>query len=563
LTENILQTSSSGRANTVLVFGHGKDSKAAISSVVAQIRAQQRGKRIRFIGPANFAQKTAKHIIEVVLAAADNIINALDLPKNSFDISVANLGATSLNEIGITISGFSADVPVLLAILSASLQLHISDNIVCTGHIASPDGDIQMVRGLPAKLRATEKAESIQIFMHPEVNHDNSLEYFTPTEKETITDALLKAKSVIRTVSVRDIDDLVRAVFAEDQVMLASLKKGFFKSFPSIASRETAIGRAMEFFTKDNEKRFWEALERQMIAGRNDDAKQLLLAFAEFHTGRKTYPKKMGSRLFNLIQSLPPETRRRNLDFPVLLISKCIQLSQLAHESELDDVVVLFKATTGDKTQQLPMVEVQKKRAEDTAVDHGNDQLQFILSEIDADALTASISLPIDNARAVYLVGKVIVESNEEFNDSIASYYVHLLRHTRKVPESVDMKAAAAEGFALLEKAFAKKGGLKGALAEARNATNGGLRFIFDLMTEQFKHEQLEKYVNLVLKSELDPLDWDGKVDLIRAFLNCLKNHLPAEITSQPPERYAGHYDILVRAYVKSMDQVRSLIRSL
>ena len=86
----------------------------------------------------------------MVLAAADNIINALDLPKHSFDIWVANIGATSLNEIGITISGFSADVPVLLAILSASLQLPVSADIVSTGHIASPDGDIRMVRGLPA-----------------------------------------------------------------------------------------------------------------------------------------------------------------------------------------------------------------------------------------------------------------------------------------------------------------------------------------------------------------------------------------------------------------------------
>lgn len=563
MTENIIQTSSSGRVSTVLVPGHGKDSKAVISSVIARVRARQREKRVRFIGPANFKQKTAKHIIEVVLPAADNIIKALDLSKSSFDISVVNLGATSLNEIGITISGYSADVPVLLAILSANLDLPISDDIVCTGHIASPDGDIRMVRGLPAKLRAAQKAESIHTFVYPDVDNDNSLENFTPAEKEAITDALFKAKNVIRTVSVRDIGDLVRVVFTEDRVILASLKKGFFKSFPSIAFRETAVGRAMEFFAKDSEERFWKALERKMIAGRNDDAKRLLLAFAEYHTGRKTYPKKMGSRLFNLILSLPPETRRRKLVFPVLQISKCIQLSQLAHKSELDDVVVLFKAATGDIFQHLPNFEGGKKRSEDTAIDCGNHQLQSILSEISVDTLTSLISLPIDNARAVYLMGEVIVKSNEEFNDSIASYYVHLLRHTRKAPESVDMKAAAAEGFALLEKAFAKKGGLKGALAEARNATNGGLRFIFDLMTEQFKHEQLENYVSLVLKSELDPLDWDGKVDLIRAFLNCLKNHLPTEITSQPPERYAGHYDIIVQAYVKSMDQVRSIIRSL
>ena len=178
------QTSFSGRANTVLVLGRGTDSKAVISSVIARVCDQQRGDRVCFPGTATFSRKTTKHIMEVVLAAADNIINALDLPKHSFDISVANLGATSLNEIGITISGFSADVPILLATLSASLQISISDDIVCTGHIASPDGDIRMVRGLPAKLRVAEKAESIQTFVYPEVDQDNSLEYLTPAEKE-------------------------------------------------------------------------------------------------------------------------------------------------------------------------------------------------------------------------------------------------------------------------------------------------------------------------------------------------------------------------------------------
>lgn len=557
------QTSFFGRAKTVLVFGRGKDSKAVISSVVAQARSHKRKERICFAGPATFVAKTAKHIKEVVLPAADNIISALGLPKQCFDISVSNLGAASLNDIGLTISGYSADVPILLAILSASLQLTVPEKLVSTGHVSSPDGDIQMVSGIPAKLSAVEKAESIQIFVYPDVEQDTSLDSFMPTEKEKIINALLRAKSVIRTVGVRDIGDLVRAVFSEDKVIFASLKIGLFKSSISSPSRESAAGRAVAFFTEDNEKRFWKVLERQMIAGRSNDARQLLLAFARFYIDRKTYPKKMGIRLFNLIQSLPPETRRKKLDFPLLPLPKCIQLSQLAHESELEDVLVLFKAVTWDKIQQLPMSDVKKKWPEDTAIDHGNDQLQPILTEINADALTASVSRLIDNARAAYVMGSVVVESNDEFNDLIASFYSHLLRHTRRLSDPIDSKAAGAEGFALLERAFSKRGGLQGALAEARNGTNGGLRFVFDIMTEQFKQEQQEKRVNLVLNSELDPLDWDGKVALIKALLSRLKNNLPAEILSQPAERYAGQLDILVRAYVKSIDQVKALIRSI
>jgi hypothetical protein len=557
------QNSFSGRAKTVLVFGRGKDCKAIISSVVVQARSHKCKERICFVGPATFDAKTAKHIKEVVLPAADKIISFLGLPKHCFDISVSNLGAASLNDIGLKISGYSADVPILLAILSASMQLTVPETYVSTGHISSPDGDIRMVSGIPAKLSEVEKVETIQIFVYPDVEQDTSLDYFTPAEKEKIINAILKAKSVIRTVAVRNINDLVRAVFPEEKVIFTGLKKGFFKSSISSFSTESAVGRAVAFFIKDNEKRFWNVLERQMIEGRSEDAKQLLLAFARFYIGQEIYPEQMGIQLFNLIQSLPPETRRKKIDFPLLPLPNCIQLSQLAHETELEDVLVLFKAATWDKTQLLPMADVKKKRPENIPIEYGNDQLQSILSEIDADALTASVSRLIDNARAVYVMGSVVVESNEDFNDSIASYYSHLLRHTRQLSDPIDLKAAGAEGFALLERAFSKRGGLQGALAEARNGTNGGLRFIFDMMTEQFKQEQQEKRVNLVLNSELDPLDWDGKVAVITALLSRLKNHLPSEILSQPAERYAGQLDILVKAYVQSIDQVKALIRSI
>jgi len=61
----------------------------------------------------------------------------------------------------------------------------------------------------------------------------------------------------------------------------------------------------------------------------------------------------------------------------------------------------------------------------------------------------------------------------------------------------------------------------------------------------------------------LDPLDWEGKVDLIGEVIKCLEPHLPAEVVTQPPERFAVYYDVIVRAYMNSIEQVRALFRSL
>lgn len=170
------------------------------------------------------------------------------------------------------------------------------------------------------------------------------------------------------------------------------------------------------------------------------------------------------------------------------------------------------------------MVGVDNKEVENFPPEEGNAQLQSILSELDADTLTALIGLPIDNARAAYVMGSVVVDSHEKFNDTIVSFYLHLLRHTRRVFEPADLKAAGSEAFELLENAFSKKGGYKGALAEARNATNGGLRFVLDMMTEQLKWKQQEDYIRFVLKTEIDALPWKRRVVLVEALLDaCIR----------------------------------------
>ena len=74
--------------------------------------------------------------------------------------------------------------------------------------------------------------------------------------------------------------------------------------------------------------------------------------------------------------------------------------------------------------------------------------------------------------------------------------------------------------------------------------------------------EEQEKHINFVLKLMMDSLDWEGKVALMGEVLKRLEPHLPPEIISQPPERFAAHYESIVRAYVQSMDRVKSVFRS-
>ncbi len=136
--------------------------------------------------------------------------------------------------------------------------------------------------------------------------------------------------------------------------------------------------------------------------------------------------------------------------------------------------------------------------------DLGRKTLQTILSEINIESLARSIGISIDLARASYIMDTVIADSFEEFSDTLLSFYIHLLQGIRRIRVPVDFNALAAEALALIERAFSNKGGLNAAIAEGRTGINGGMRFILDQMTDQFKREDIEKQINKTLKLTFD-----------------------------------------------------------
>ena len=46
---------------------------------------------------------------------------------------MVNLGAASTANVGLSISGFSTDVPILLALLSAALRIPLPQDVVTSG----------------------------------------------------------------------------------------------------------------------------------------------------------------------------------------------------------------------------------------------------------------------------------------------------------------------------------------------------------------------------------------------------------------------------------------------
>lgn len=546
-----------GRARTVLVFRSGEDEVAVISSVIARVFGNGKD-RISFTGPVEFEESASKHITRDVLPFIDRIFSALGVPSRNFEISVVNLGTASVADLGMTISGFSADVPVLLAMMSAGLEMPVPENIVSTGHISSADGDIGLVESIPIKLDAAIGNEKIHIFIYPSIDEDGSLKKLWPSKKQDIEDAVTRAKREVKTVAVRDVGELLKAVFPDEVVILASLRQGFFKTQDLSMAIPDRIGIAVRFLAEKNEERFWTVLERHLFSGENDRAQELLLAMVQFHIQQQAYPTGIGRKLRGLLQSVPPATRRLKITFPLIPVGEGIRVSQFAEESDHEDVMEFFNAVNGQKLGQDSTTKIDEVSVSLT----GSDALERVLSEIDELALAKKIGLPIDEARASFIMDSVIVKSDEEFDDVISAFTLHLLRHYRLESVSLNKESAATEAYELLEEAFSRKGGSHAAQVEGKTGTHGGMRFVLDVMTEQFKMKEQEKYINMVFKRAIDLRDRNEKVAFMTAFFGRIRNQLPPDIRDREPEEFVKNYEQIIRLYVNSLAKVKELLRA-
>jgi len=79
------------------------------------------------------------------------------------------------------------------------------------------------VAALPVKLAVSIADRSIRRFIHPAPARDRSLATLTPSESDRIDAALMEARDKIHVATVGDVAELVRDVFDDETVVLASL----------------------------------------------------------------------------------------------------------------------------------------------------------------------------------------------------------------------------------------------------------------------------------------------------------------------------------------------------
>ncbi|MBP1740141.1 MAG: Lon protease C-terminal proteolytic domain [Deltaproteobacteria bacterium] len=549
-----------GRTKILLISDETGDNPLGIvSEVVVLPSSDDREGRLVFRGPVSFKDRSKNHLLSVVLPLVDRITDTLGLPRRSYEASVVNPGAAASSGIGMEIGGFSADLPVFLALLSSATRIALRPDIASTGHIASLGGDIASVRGIPAKLDAALKSSEISGILIPDLDKDGSLKVLTPGEYRAAKESLLAHRGEIAIYPANDVHDAVKILMTDDSIVMGSLNSGFFDKRISLTSAPDAVNKTALLLSEGNEERFWSALDHLLLNRKIEEAKLLLQTYAHFFIQNQRYPENFGEALYRLVLSLPPLTRRMDDLFPLLSMDLCIKLAQHAKTSDHNDVRRLHKAAFGEGLEGVsrPKEQGPPSPAPESEIFEG------ILSEISEENLAIKIGHPLDGARASYVTDAVTVKDGFEFNEAVTAFYGHVFRHTGSPAGQMQKSALSADAIDLVERAFQQKGGYKSALFEGTHGINGGMRLVFDAMTERLKQDGKEKHVNWVFKKAIEPLEWNAKARLMKMTLEKIGLGAPADLQALPPEQLASHCDEVIGIFAKSLSEVKELIRRL
>ena len=193
----IFENCAIGRTKIILSIEDSEPASGFLAVLSAEIDNNLK-EEVNFRGPGEFAPSTQEHIRSIIYPLITKILTKLKINPTPIVISLANVGAASIQKQKLYVKGFSADIPIFLSILSIYLNIPLPQDYVITGHISSNQGDISLVEAIPGKIHGTMRYSEISHFVCPDPDMDQSAKIINPGSTEEIKISIANAKKNIK-----------------------------------------------------------------------------------------------------------------------------------------------------------------------------------------------------------------------------------------------------------------------------------------------------------------------------------------------------------------------------
>ena len=551
-----------GKAAVVLTYSQGAECTALLTSLQAECLPAAIPERLQFEESAGFDSGARAHLLHTVLPIVDAILAGLGVGPSSYRIALTNPELTSMLDRRVAVSGFSADLAVFLALLSAALDIPTRPGLVATGHLASPQGDIRMVRDMAAKTKAILEDGSATLFLHPSFDAGSALASLAPYAVQATFEGLLRVRRVQRTRAVADVGELVPAAFDDYNLLRASLAHDFLDWMPTPLPA-TPITRAIECIGGHNRERYWTFLSEAFVQGNRGRATELLGWWLDRHRRREEYPIGLGKKLEDLLYRTPAYLRQTVFREPLVSAAALYPLRSHLGEQDLEDYYRLLHHLYGGARREdgAPT----SATAEPPPAPAMEERVRRLLQDIAPQALERRFGGPINDARASFGCDSTQAPSAQApsaraFEETVAAFYLHLMRHLGRITGDAEANVCLPDAVALLDRAV--RGGYEAALENALSGRQAGLRGVLDAMAERCALEEQNNHVEAVLAECIDTLPLHERSGFTGAFLRVTGLDTQAACPSEAAERLAGDPRSLVTLYLSSLQSFRTVVRS-
>jgi len=528
-----------------------------LTSVHAHRNDERNAPQIRYIGDVSLDDKTQKHLKTEVYPILKNICSLLriNLPALTFEIRIP--GAASSSELDVKVSGHSFDLPIILALISATLNIPINQAFCATGQLATSSGEITLVASLPEKFEVIKESRELSCFIYPDHSSDQSFKTLKPTAFSEYQAATKEASIHLDLFPVNSLGEALEALIDESDLIQATFACQFWDMDGSKPHTDHHSS-LNQYFIGNHEKRFWQQLEK-LLGGHNlTSLKELIEARVSWSITHETYPANFGLSLSGLIQSMPKHIRRDLRQFTLLSKADYIKLIQHADESDHEDISrlhdTLYALDYDSGPHEVPPGIKEREHL---------GLLAFMEEKLKSQSIEDLIFKPWDEARASFRLKKNTSPDYDFFLDTIRRFFIHTERKVYNQLPPSDPELSGAKALEMLQQSFRGQQRQREAVTIAKTGQQGGMRFILDTITADQKQLAKQKYTLSVFTKYIDSTDENLRLDLIKQMFVLWDKYLPDSIKTQAPERYINSYEEIILAWLESQDAFINTINRL
>lgn len=188
-------------------------------------------------------------------------------------------------------------------------------------------------------------------------------------------------------------------------------------------------------------------------------------------------------------------------------------------------------------------------------------KLMRVLNKLDPDHIATVVERAHNLARDTFSLDSDRVSTHAEFYDKVTRYYKHHYAHT--ITGGVDLPddLVHSEVRRLLEQAYQDYGGYEGAYNNARKGRSGGMQAVLTAIATGLRQQHQQQYVAHVFFTEVDPMDYDEIVALMREYLDRFGGLMSPADRARSPHDLARNYDTIIRSHARHMGMIRDLMK--